>query len=130
MSDTPRTDKERGYVDGSGCWKYSENGDEVPVWLAEELESENADLKRQVEKANERTDDLIAAQIDVQAKLAEAQKDAERYRWLRTQNEYRGGVLFVTDASCDQYTLEDLDAAIDAAIASTASQPSPDGEQQ
>ena len=83
------------------------------------LERENADLKRQLSEANERTDDLIAAQIDAQAKLvkarqqvAEAQKDAERYRRLAKAG-------WIDDAIMKHYGITDgdkdsLDAAIDA----------------
>ena len=44
MSDTPRTDKQAGYPDGSGCWKYTELGLYVDADFARQLERENARL--------------------------------------------------------------------------------------
>ena len=44
MSDTPRTDKQAGYPDASGCWKYTELGLYVDADFARELERENARL--------------------------------------------------------------------------------------
>ena len=44
MSDTPRTDEQAGYPDGSGCWKYTELGLYVDADFARQLERENARL--------------------------------------------------------------------------------------
>lgn len=44
MSDTPLTDKQAGYPDGSGCWKYTELGLYVDADFARQLERENARL--------------------------------------------------------------------------------------
>ena len=35
---TPETDKESGYEDGSGCWKYAENGSCVPSDFARRMQ--------------------------------------------------------------------------------------------
>ena len=45
MSDTPRTDKQAGYPDGSGCWKYTKLGLYVDADFARQLERENARLR-------------------------------------------------------------------------------------
>ena len=45
MSDTPRTDEQAGYPDGSGCWKYTELGLYVDADFARQLERENARLR-------------------------------------------------------------------------------------
>ena len=45
MSDTPLTDEQAGYPDGSGCWKYTELGPYVDADFARELERENARLR-------------------------------------------------------------------------------------
>ena len=49
MSDTPRTDKQAGYPDGSGCWKYTELGLYVDADFARQLERENARLRSELE---------------------------------------------------------------------------------
>ena len=41
---TPITDAEAGYEDGSGCWKYRPNGAYVPADLARQLERDRARL--------------------------------------------------------------------------------------
>ena len=51
MSDTPRTDKQAGYPDGSGCWKYTELGLYVDADFARQLERENARLQEALEMA-------------------------------------------------------------------------------
>lgn len=47
MRDTPRTDEEAGYYDGSGCWKSNVNGECVESAFARTLE-------RELNAANER----------------------------------------------------------------------------
>ena len=49
MSDTPRTDEQAGYQDGSGCWKYTELGLYVDADFARQLELENARLRSELE---------------------------------------------------------------------------------
>ena len=49
MSDTPRTDEQAGYPDGSGCWKYTELGLYVDADFARQLERENARLRSELE---------------------------------------------------------------------------------
>ena len=49
MSDTPLTDKQAGYPDGSGCWKYTELGLYVDADFARQLELENARLRSELE---------------------------------------------------------------------------------
>ena len=53
MSDTPRTDKQAGYPDGSGCWKYTELGLYVGADFARQLERENARLLYGLKIANQ-----------------------------------------------------------------------------
>ena len=53
MSDTPRTDEQAGYPDGSGCWKYTELGLYVDADFARQLERENARLRSELEAAME-----------------------------------------------------------------------------
>ena len=58
---------------------------------------------------------------DVRALLADlesAEKDAERYRWLRDTNNAEGLRIFNAPAACQD--AEWLDAAIDAALAQMA----------
>ena len=38
--DTPKTNAEAGYIDGSGCWKYNEDGECVGTDFARRLERE------------------------------------------------------------------------------------------
>ena len=49
MSDTPRTDEQAGYPDGSGRWKYTELGLYVDADFARQLERENARLRSELE---------------------------------------------------------------------------------
>lgn len=50
MSDTPIVDKAKGHYDASGCWRFKDDGDSVPVELAEQLERDRARL---IEALNE-----------------------------------------------------------------------------
>ena len=58
MSDTPRTDAAAGYMDGSGCWKYRDDGGEVPADFARELERELATKTAEVERLREALQEL------------------------------------------------------------------------
>ena len=53
MSDTPRTDAEAGYADGSGCWKRRDDGSEVPADFARNLERELAAARAELAEALE-----------------------------------------------------------------------------
>jgi hypothetical protein len=59
MSDTPRTDAEAGYYDGSGCWKPSVKGENVDADFARTLERELAAAKAEVEALRAKYNDLI-----------------------------------------------------------------------
>ena len=56
MSDTPRTDEQAGYPDGSGCWKYTELGLYVDADFARQLELENVRLRLELENARLRSE--------------------------------------------------------------------------
>jgi hypothetical protein len=97
MSDTPRTDAEAGYMDGSGCWKWRDDGSEVPADFARDLERELAAVKRERYEArrtaefwkgnhlagNAEIDALRAEVANARPKLiAEIRAEGERRRLL------------------------------------------------
>lgn len=65
--------------------------------------------------SEKRFDELERELLELRAELAEAKKDAARYRWLRTDEN------FAVDIKCgkcwEPVHYEELDAAIDVAIA-------------
>jgi hypothetical protein len=63
-----------------------------------DVETVKADFARQLEREN----------AALSAQVAELRKDAERYRWLRTDRHILMGMAF--------YSNEELDATIDAAL--------------
>jgi hypothetical protein len=92
----------------------------------DKLQAENAALKAELEKerewAEKCSDNLAAAEFgdkQIKAQLAAAQKDAERYRWLRDSEIDREIDVALWDG--DQWApwygeAEELDAAIDKAM--------------
>lgn len=94
---------------------------------ANEIERLRADRDRLAAELAEAVDDSVrlATQVDkLEAQLAEARRDAERYRWLRDGEfthewerdnlKTKNGWLLIGD---------ELDAAIDAAIAADSARP-------
>lgn len=58
----------------------------------------------------------VVGMVALAGSVSQTELYAKRYRWLRTQNAYRGGVLWVVDSSEENFVGDDLDAAIDAAM--------------
>lgn len=87
------------------------SAEEFPSPIEELLEQLSAQ-ERVIAKLKNMNDDL-------RAKLAEAQKDAERYRWLREADKetYPGQVSVNFNVGHDWQRAYDMDATIDAAIA-------------
>jgi len=65
MSDTPRTDKETGYEDGSGCWKsVVPNGAFVYADFARTLERELTKAQAKIEYYEACTTSAVKKRID------------------------------------------------------------------
>lgn len=60
MNDTPRTDAEAGYYDGSGCWKYDKAGDCVPSDFARELERDRYKLANEYAQLSTKLEHIMA----------------------------------------------------------------------
>tara|TARA_R110000823_G_scaffold270579_1_gene390135 strand:- start:139 stop:420 length:282 start_codon:yes stop_codon:yes gene_type:complete len=75
--------------------------------LIEHLERELAEAKEQLRLCN-------VDQFTTAAELAEARKDAERYRWLRERHE--NTIMDIYNSISPAMKPELLDAAIDAAM--------------
>jgi hypothetical protein len=84
-----------------------------------------SDLQRQMEEKERECEEL-------RAKLAEAQKDAERYRWLKkSDNDYGVCVVYIkywsdeydSHAVVDYMSPDDIEKSIDAAMLAAAPKP-------
>jgi len=105
-------------VEGKPTWKRFIDGtplsNDVPVWMANFAAAAIRDLQAQLEAERK----LAAAK----ARIAELERDAQRYRWLR--NELDANALLTQDGSFFRHQLgmflhaplDELDAAIDAAM--------------
>lgn len=85
MSDTPRTDNERGYYDVEGFWTYSVHGGIVSAEFARQLE-------RELTTANERIARLYAALEECDEAFTKFSPDPEsRYgkAWASTRHALR-----------------------------------------
>jgi hypothetical protein len=111
-------------------------GDGLDVYDADEVEALLADLRGKLADANKRADTYVSIALDratdlckadsriaqLEAELAAATKDAERYRWLRSGKTEVRGLAFIGIAGpggISRFTDEHADSAIDAAIAAT-----------
>ena len=104
MSDTPRTDAAPTY------WIAIAQKRTVNIDFARTLERELAEAQEEAERYRWLRDNSYNVQIGLERELAEARKDAERYRWLRENN------FQEPTPKGFRTTLEEIDAAIDAAI--------------
>lgn len=82
-----------------------------------ELEAENAALKEQLAAERKETSRLVAREFermtnDAKELIAPIQKDAERYRFMRSNNRNYCPLCGYDGLDC--YQKEELDAAIDA----------------
>lgn len=91
------------------AWKHDETDLQARAALEAKVKALCADYERRLDEQAHKFD---AASVVQQQKLAGAQKDAERYRWLRVNVEKNEIVWAYRDAG--------LDRAIDAAIAANA----------
>ena len=99
-----------------------------------QLKAQEVEIKKQKLAVDERAvalkdvGMLVQELADARAQLAEAVKDAERYRWIRDNNavDWEGGALEVPadapDEVWDVYVLM-IDAAVDATLARHNEQP-------
>ena len=107
MSDTPRTD-----VAEHNMGSVVEPHYVVDVEVAQGLERELAEVKEQLRLCN-------VDQWTTAAELADARKDAERYRWLRDNKKGKAiatAALWAKHPYTDDERAKGVDATIDAAI--------------
>lgn len=69
MIDTPRTDAEAGYYDGSGCWKSTPSGECVPSDFARTLETELTSATTTIADLTKERDETIES--DKRARAAQ-----------------------------------------------------------
>ena len=111
-SDTPRTDAEAGYYDGSGCWHHRANGENVDSDFARTLERELTAARAELETYR----DSCAAKADRIDRLGEQAVK------LRAEVEALRAALKLCAAVCagETTTKAELIAALEAARAALA----------